>query len=140
MLLPKAQHVGTDFHLTAPYVVPAEMAEKGQLQAYTGSRGPAGLHPAYSLIRAPGDGERCALSVWRLAAVSRRHRSPLARGDGDLPLLTAFKGAILARKMPESGEYRLKSEQRSHWAESAARRGAVMLRLTCVNVGRRAPR
>jgi hypothetical protein len=45
-------------------------------------------------------------------------------GDGDLPLLTAFKGAILAPKVPESGEYRLKSEQPSHWAESAAAEAA----------------
>jgi hypothetical protein len=44
----------------------------------------------------------------RSSAINRRPRSPFARGDGDLPLLKAFKRAnILAPKSPESGECRL---------------------------------
>jgi hypothetical protein len=33
---------------------------------------------------------------------------PFARGNGDLPLLKASKGAILAPKAPESGECRIR--------------------------------
>jgi hypothetical protein len=41
----------------------------------------------------------------RSSAINRRLRSPFARGDGDLPLLKAFNGAILAPKSLESGEW-----------------------------------
>jgi hypothetical protein len=40
----------------------------------------------------------------RWGAVSRRLRTPFARGDGELPLRKSFKGAI---KPPESGGCRL---------------------------------
>jgi hypothetical protein len=43
----------------------------------------------------------------RSSAINHQLRSPAARGDGDLPLLKAFKGAILAPKSLESGECRL---------------------------------
>jgi hypothetical protein len=39
-----------------------------------------------------------------IAIGDRRVRSPLAHGDGELPLLKAVKGAILAAELPESGE------------------------------------
>lgn len=38
--------------------------------------------------------------------VSRRPRSPLARGNGELPLPKPVNSAILAAKPPESGECR----------------------------------
>ena len=37
----------------------------------------------------------------RSSAIGHRLQSPFARDDGDLPLLKAFKGAILAPKSPE---------------------------------------
>jgi hypothetical protein len=40
----------------------------------------------------------------RWGAVNRRLRSPVASGDGDLPLLRALKGVMLA---PEFGECRI---------------------------------
>ena len=39
--------------------------------------------------------------------VSRRPRSPLARGNGELALPKSFEGAILAAKPPKSGECRV---------------------------------
>jgi len=47
-----------------------------------------------------------AFQLWQ--AGNRRLRSPFARGDGELPLIKAAKGAILAAKPPESGERQLK--------------------------------
>ena len=41
------------------------------------------------------------------AAVNRRLGSPLARGDGELPLLNAFKGAILSRNRRNLADVRL---------------------------------
>lgn len=39
--------------------------------------------------------------------LNRRPRPPFDPGDGDLPLLKAFNGAILVAKPPESGECRI---------------------------------
>jgi hypothetical protein len=44
--------------------------------------------------------------VSALECVSRRPRSPLARGNGELPLPKPVRSAILAAKPPESGECR----------------------------------
>jgi len=42
----------------------------------------------------------------RSSAIGHRLQSPFARDDSDLPLLKAFKGAILAPKSPETDECR----------------------------------
>jgi len=39
---------------------------------------------------------------------SGRSRSHFARGDGDLPLAKPVNGAMLAAKLPVSGEFRVK--------------------------------
>jgi len=52
-------------------------------------------------------------TLQHLSAVNRRLRSPLACGEGDLPLLKAVRGAILAAKPPESGECRLNQIERA---------------------------
>jgi hypothetical protein len=43
----------------------------------------------------------------RFGALDRQLRTRFARGERELPLLKAIKGAILAARPPESGECRL---------------------------------